>query len=149
MTVEFGFKRSPAIRVASFRWSGPWSERRIRSEFERVERWALGQGLRTGQWVFLEPKERTWEVGVEVRGRARGGDGIRLRTFPATRVAAARFDPDVVAPHVIYHGLADWLRWRRKEKEIRSAGAYREVYAGNPWTNRKAWAQTEIQVVVR
>jgi hypothetical protein len=50
---------------------------------------------------------------------------------------------------VVYHGVTDWLRWRRKEKEIKGVGAYREVYQGNPWSDRKAWSHTEIQVVVR
>ena len=149
MVVDFRFKKAPAMRVVAYRWTGPWKEARIRSEFRRAAAWARAHGLRTGRWVFVEPKERTWEVAVEVRGRARSADGFRVRTLPATRVASVEFDPDEVSPRVVYHGITDWLRWRRKENEIRGSGPYREVYAADPWANAKAWAHTEIQVVVR
>jgi hypothetical protein len=59
------------------------------------------------------------------------------------------FDPEVVSPRVVYHGMTDWLRWRRKEREVRSIGQYREVYPGDPWRDKNAYARTEIQVVVR
>ena len=149
MVVDFRFRKVPAMRIVSFRWSGPWKETRVHAEFLRVEKWARAHGLRPGRWVFLEPKERTYEVAVEVRGRARSADGFKARTLPATRVASVEFDPDLLSPRVVYHGITDWLRWRRKEKEIRGTGAYREVYSGDPWKNAKAWAHTEVQVVVR
>lgn len=150
MTVDFAFGRTPAMRVASVAWTGPWNEKKIRSQFERVERWVRAHGARPGRWVFREPGERRWEVGVEVKGaKVRSADGVRLRKLPAGPIARVVFDPDEISPRVIYHGLTDWLRWRRREKEIRSAGEYREVYTGNPWTDARAWARTEIQVVVR
>ncbi len=149
MTVDFGFARSPRLTVASVRWTGPWSEKRIRAEFERVERWARSHRLRTGRWVFREPADREWEAGIELRGPASGSEGIRVRTIPAATVARVVFDPEQVSPRVIYHGLSDWLRWRRRDKTIRSVGASREVYSGNPWTDRAAWAHTEVQFVVR
>ncbi len=149
MTVDFAFRRAPAYRVAYIAWKGPWRETQIRSNFGRIASWARKNGVRTGKWIFREPGERTWEVGIEVRGKARSSGGIRLRTFPAARVASVTFDPDVVSPAVIYHGITDWLRWRRKEKKIRSVGSYREVYDGDPWVNPKAWARTNVQVVVR
>ena len=40
-------------------------------------------------------------------------------------------------------------RWRRKDKEIRRVLSSREVYSGNPWTDPKAWAKTEVQFLVR
>lgn len=150
MTVDFSFGKSPAMRVASLSWTGPWNEKKIRAQFERTERWVRAAGGRPGRWIFRESGERRWEVSVEVKGaKPRASGGIRLRTVPAGPVARVVFDPDVVAPHVIYHGLSDWLRWRRKEKEIRSVGEYREVYSANPWSNPRAWSRTEIQVVVR
>ena len=59
------------------------------------------------------------------------------------------FDPDMVEPRVVYHGLSDFLRWRKREGEIRAIGDYREVYPGDPWKDRHALAHTEIQTVVR
>lgn len=149
MTVDFAFRRSPAYRVASIAWKGPWNEPKIRANFGRVVAWAKANGLRTGKWVFREPGERAWEVAIEVRGTARSSGAVRLKTYPASTVASVTFDPDAVSPRVIYHGLTDWLRWRKREKEIRSVGQYREVYDDDPWRNPRAWARTTVQVVVR
>jgi DNA gyrase inhibitor GyrI len=149
MTVDFSFRRVPAYRVASMTWKGPWSEAKIRKNFNRVAAWAKANRLRTGRWIFREPGERTWEVAVEIHGRARPGAGVRLKTYPAATVASVTFDPDVVSPRVVYHGITDWLRWRKREKEIRSVGSYREVYDADPWRSPAAWARTNVQVVVR
>lgn len=149
MVVDFEIKRSPAYRVASLSWTGPWSERRIRSQFDRVAKWARRHGLRTGRWIFREPGTRAWEVSIEIRGSAHAESPIRIRTLPACSVASVVFDPNVVSPSVVYHGVNDWLRWRRRDKTIRSVGSYRELYARDPWRNPSAWARTEVQVVVR
>jgi effector-binding domain-containing protein len=149
MVVDFQIKRSPAYRVATIAWTGPWNERRIRSEFARIERWARAHKLRTGRWIFREPGSRAWEVSIEVRGAARSELPIRIRTLPACSVASVTFDPNVVSPRVVYHGVTDWLRWRKRDKTIKSAGAYRELYARDPWRDARAWAHTEVQVVVR
>lgn len=149
MTVDFGYGRSPALRIASIAWKGSWSETKIRAQFERVEKWAKSRGLRTGRWIFREPGPRRWEVAIEVRGKARGTGPIRTKTLRASTVARVVFDPDAVSPRVIYHGLADWLRWQRREKQVRTVLSSREVYAGNPWKEPKVWARTEIQFVVR
>ncbi len=149
MVVDFKWKKSPAYRVASLSWKGPWNERRIRTEFGRVAKWARARGLRTGRWIFREPGTRTWEVSIELRGPARSEGPIRVRTFPACSVASVVFDPDVVSPAVVYHGVSDWLRWRKRDKTIRSIGAYRELYDRDPWRDARAWSRTEVQVVVR
>jgi len=149
MTIDFVLKKAPSIRVASVRWKGPYSEREIRKRFEDVEKWARARGLRTGRWIFREPGTRVWDTAIEVRGKSHSQGRVKLRTLPAGTVASVRFDPDVVSPRVIYHGLSDWLRWRKKEKAIRSVVSYREVYEGNPWKNARAWANTEVQFVVR
>jgi effector-binding domain-containing protein len=149
MVVDFAFKRTPAYRVAYVAWSGPWSEKRIRAEFRRVSEWARRNGYRTGHWIFREPGARRWEVALELRSpRARASRPIRVKTFPASRVASVVFDPDVVSPEVVYHGLSDWLRWRRKEGKVRSVRTSREVYSGDPWTDPRAWAKTDVQFVV-
>jgi DNA gyrase inhibitor GyrI len=149
MTVDFSFKRTPAYRVAYISWKGPWKDATIRRNFERVAQWAKSKGLRTGPWIFREPDDRVWETGVVVVGRAKAEGVIRLKTLPATRVASVVFDPDVISPAVVYHGLNDWLRWRKKDKKIQRVVSYREVYLGNPWTDKKALAHTDTQYVVR
>jgi effector-binding domain-containing protein len=149
MVVDFKIRRAPAYRVASLAWKGPWNEARIRAQFDRIAKWARKNGLRTGKWVFREPGTRAWEVAIEVRGDAHSDGPIRVRTYPASSVASVVFDPSIVSPGVVYHGVNDWLRWRKRDKTIRSVGGYREVYDGDPWRNPKAWAHTEIQVVVR
>lgn len=149
MTVDFKFRRAPAYRVASVSWKGPWSDARIRAKFYSLVRWARAHGLRTGKWLFLEPSERSFVVGIEIRGKAKSDGAVRIRTYPSARVASIVFDPDVVSPAVVYHGVNDWLRWRKKDRKIRSVGQYREVYSGDPWKDKKAFARTEVQIVVR
>ena len=151
MVVDFSLKRAPAYRVASVRFEGTYSEKRIRSEFEGIARWAKANGLRTGRWFFLEggngPRYR-FEVAIEVRGAAKSAGKVRLRTFPASPIASATFNPDEVSARVIYHGLNDWLRWQKKGKTIKRSRTWREAYTGDPWTDAKAWSHTEIQVLV-
>jgi len=124
VTVDFVLKRAPAYRVASVRFTGPYKETRIRSEWEGVARWAKAHGLRTGKWFFSEdgagPRYR-FEVAIEVRGKAKSDGKVHLRTFAASPIASVRFDPDVVSARVVYHGLSDWLRWRKKDKTIKRA----------------------------
>ncbi|MCI4365003.1 MAG: GyrI-like domain-containing protein [Thermoplasmata archaeon] len=149
MVVEFEFKKTPAYRVASIKWKGPWKDATIRQNFEKVAKWAKSNGYQPGLWIFREPGTRTWETGVVVNGRARSEGKVRVRTLAATRVASVVFDPEVVSPSVVYHGLTDWLRWRKKDKEIRRVVSYREVYRGNPWTDKSALAHTDVQFTVR
>lgn len=149
MAIDFEFTRSPAYRVASLAWKGPWSDASVRAHFEKVRKWAAARRLRTGKWIFREPNERSFEVSIEVAGPCRSEGGVRVRRLRPARVARVVFDPALVEPRVIYHGLSDFLRWRRKEGEIRSVGDYREVYPGDPWKDRRAYAHTEIQTVVR
>jgi effector-binding domain-containing protein len=148
MAVGFEFKNAPAYRIAYVSWSGPWNETKIRHEFEFVARWARAHGLRTGAWIFREPGTRRWETGVQVFGKAEAEGRVRLKTLPKSRVAQSVYDPEVVGPEVIYHGLTDWLRWRKKERKIKAVRSYREVYGGNPWTDRKVWAHTTVQFLV-
>jgi len=149
MVVEFSFTRSPSFRVACVTQSGPWKEAKLRAGFREIRAWAQKNGVRTGRWILQEGRGKGWIVGIEVKGEAKSQGRVRIRTLPAATVAHSVFDPDVVAPHVIYHGLSDWLRWRRKEGKIRRVLSSREVYSGDPWSDPKAWAHTEVQFVVR
>ncbi len=151
MTVDFAIKRAPAYRVASVRFTGPYQEKKIRSEWEAIATWAKARGLRTGKWFFIEEDDGPrykFEVAIEVRGKAKGDRKVRLRTFAASPIATVTFDPDVVSARVVYHGLSDWLRWRKKDKTIKRARTWREVYNGNPWKDARAWSHAEIQVTV-
>ncbi len=151
MAVDFAIKRAPAYRVASVRFTGPYQEKKIQSEWEGIARWAKDRGLRTGKWFFIEEDDGPrykFEVAIEVRGKAKGDRKVRMRTYAASPIAAVTFDPDVVSARVVYHGLSDWLRWRKKDKTIKRARTWREVYAGNPWKDAKAWSHAEIQVTV-
>jgi len=148
VVVDFKIKRVPSYRVGTLSWKGPWNERRIRAQFDRIAKWARKSGLRTGKWIFREPGSRAWEVSIEVRGPARSEGPIRVRTIPASTVASVVFDPNIVSPAVVYHGVTDWLRWRKRDKTIRSVGIYREVYDADPWREPKAWAHTDVQIVV-
>jgi hypothetical protein len=150
MVVDFDLKRARALHLATVTWTAPWSDKRTRSEFERLARWLADRKIKGGRWVFeSDGSDRRFTAGIEVPARVKGDGRVRVRSRPASRIATVTFDPDVVSPRVVYHGISDWLRWRKKEKAIKSFGAYREVYSGNPWTDKKAWAHTEIQVVVR
>ncbi|HYA71189.1 MAG TPA: hypothetical protein VEH28_07480 [Thermoplasmata archaeon] len=149
MTVDFVWKKTPSLRIASIRWTGPYSEATIRKRFAELDKWARARGHRTGRWVFREPGSRKWEVGIEVEGRARSEGRVKVRALRPATVASVTFDPEVVSPRIVYHGLSDWLRWRRKEKKLRAVVSTREIYAGNPWTDPKAWAATEVQFLVR
>ncbi len=151
MVVDFAIKRAPKYRVVSVRFVGPYQERRIRSEWETLAKWAKAKGLRTGRWFFSEDtagNRYRFDLAIEVRGPVKGEGKVRVRTLPASPIATVTFDPDAVSARVVYHGLSDWLRWQKKEKTIKRSRVWREVYTGNPWTDAKAWARTEIQVLV-
>jgi hypothetical protein len=159
MVVDFEMRKAPEYRLATRTLRGQWpGDRALRSEFEKVLQWAKEKEIKTGKWFFrefgeddIQPAKRRWEVGVEVRskGPVRGGKGISMTVLPPSTVASVTFDPDQVSPRVMYHGLSDWLREREKAGEYKETGPYREVYKGNPWTNKRVWAHTQIQVPVR
>jgi effector-binding domain-containing protein len=149
MVVEFVFKRTPAYRVAYVAWKGPWKDATIRRNFEKVANWAKSKGYGPSLWIFQEPGPGRWVTGIVVNARARSEGDIRIKTLRAARVASVVFDPDVVSSGVVYHGLTDWLRWRKKDKKITAVVAYREVYRANPWKDAGAYAHTDVQFVVR
>lgn len=149
MTVDFSFKKAPSYRVVTLSRKGGWDEEKLRGQFKTLAQWTKSHHIRTGRWMFFEPNGKTFVAALEVKGKVRGSGRIRARTLPAATVASVTFNPDDVSPRVIYHGLTDWLRWRRKEKEIKRVLSSREVYSGDPWSGPKVWAKTEIQFVVK
>jgi hypothetical protein len=149
MVVDFEIGSAPAFRGATVAWKGPWSEKRIRSELEGIAKWLKERGAKSGRWFLIEGGTNSFRVAIEVRSPVKGSGRVRVRKFPATAVVRVAFDPDEVSPRVVYHGLNDFLRWRRKDKTIRSVGDYREVYGANPWTDGKAWSNLRIEALVR
>jgi DNA gyrase inhibitor GyrI len=149
MTVDFALTRTPNYRVASIVRVGPWKEDNLRSEFEELEAWAERQKVKTGAYLFLERGRHRWEACLAYKGRASAEGRIRLKTIPPADVAKVVFDPDEVSSRLVYHGLSDWTRWRKKDGQIRSVEWPREVYPGNPWKDPRAWARCEVQFVVR
>jgi effector-binding domain-containing protein len=149
MTVDFSFKRAPKYRLATLTRKGNWDEKKLRGQFQTLARWAKMNHLRTGRWLFFEPDGKTFLAAIEIKGKAKGSGSIRLRTVPASTVASVTFNPDEVSPRVVYHGVTDWLRSQKKDKEIKKVLSYREVYTGDPWSGPKVWAKTEVQVVVK
>ncbi|MGI0068073.1 MAG: hypothetical protein ACREB9_06625 [Thermoplasmata archaeon] len=135
--------------MASIVRIGPWRENNLRTEFGELTRWARRQKLRAGRWIFLEKGHHRWEACLEIRGRATPEGRIRLKTLPATWVASVVFDPDEVSSRVVYHGLSDWTRWRKKDRQVRGVTDVREVYSGDPWKDTEAWAHCDVQFVVR
>jgi hypothetical protein len=158
MVVDFVIRKAPGMKLAVRTIKGKWpGDKGLRTEFEAVYGWAKGKGLRTGKWVMWEtgdwdkPASMKFMAAVELRTKnpVRGGKGMSVKSFPAVTVASVTFDPDVVSPRVIYHGLSDFLRSSRKEGKYREAGPYMEVYGANPWSSKRAWAHTQIAVPVR
>lgn len=149
MVVDFELVRSPSFRVAAITRVGPWKVDNLRSEFRELVLWAKRSGVRTGRWIFVHKGDRRWEACLEIRGAAVPTGRLRLKTLPATWVARCVFDPDLLADRVVYHGLHDWVRRRRREHEIGSVGGSREIYTGDPWSDADAWAHCQVQLLVR
>jgi hypothetical protein len=151
MFVDFALKKAPSYRVATIVRIGAWKEDNLRAEFQELGRWARKQKIRTGRWIFVDAhrNHRRWEACLEITGKPRAEGRIRLKTLPASWVARVVFDPDLVSSRLVYHGLADWTRWRRTYKEIRSVTSVREIYSRNPWKDKKAWRNCEVQFLVR
>jgi effector-binding domain-containing protein len=157
LTVDFAIKRFYGCTVAAIKYVGGWKgDDMLRGEFKVIQTWAKDKGIKTGRWFFAEldgpevpDSKRRWEASIEVKGKARSKGNIKLRSLPPTTVAFVKFDPDKVSARLVYHGLESWLSWKKKEHRYKEAGTWREVYNGDPWTNTRAWANTEVQVPVK
>jgi hypothetical protein len=149
MTVDFVLKSVPKYRVGFVTRVGPWNPNHLRSEFRELRKWAARQKLRTGHWIFVERGHHRWEACLEVLGVAAPAGRVRVKTLPPARAATLLFDPDEVSSRVIYHGLNDWTRLLKREGKIRGITATREVYTGDPWVDKDAWAHCEVQFLAR
>ena len=149
MVVDFLLKRAPRFRVGAITRVGPWREDNLRREFRELMRWAKAQRARPGRWIFLERGSNRWEACLEFAGRARATGRVRLKTLPSAAVASVTFDPDQVSSSVVYHALNDWVRRHGKGRRIRGVTGIREIYSGDPWADKEAWAHCEVQFLLR
>lgn len=157
MTVDFAIKKFRGCTVASLTYVGPYKgDDMMHDEFNTLVNWAKEKKLRTGKWFFIEHEQnghsngkQRYEACVELKGKARSAKGVKIKQFPETLVATIRFNPKKIAPRVVYHALESWLEWRKKDKKYKETGDWREVYIGDPWTSRRAWANVELQAPVK
>jgi len=152
--VDIRVKTAPSFRVACLTHVGPYSGQNMwRAEFSQLVRWAKKRNLRTGKWImyFIDEwgkkpeRERRSVACLEIRGRAKPEGKIKIMTLPRQKVACVTFNPDKLEKQLVYHGIEGWLQYR----PFRAAGPSREVYAGSPWSSRRAWAKTEVQVPIK
>jgi effector-binding domain-containing protein len=152
--VDIKVKTAPQYKVAYITRVGSYSGQNMwRAEFKELVRWAQKRRLRTGKWIMYfidewgkrpEPERRSVAC-LEIKGKAAPEGKIKIMKLPRQRVASVTFNPDKVADRLVYHGIEGWLQYR----SFRAAGPSRELYIGNPWTNRRAWANAEVQVPLK
>ncbi|MCL4346680.1 MAG: GyrI-like domain-containing protein [Candidatus Thermoplasmatota archaeon] len=152
MVVDFRIRHVPAYTVAFSTNEAKYSDRAIRLSFEKLEKWILSKGIRTGKWIFIERSyendKAKWDACIELKRRTRGSGGVKVRVLPPSDVVSVKFNPDEVSSSIIYHAISDWARWRKKDGTISRTGNFRELYDGNPWKDREAWQSMEVQLMV-
>ena len=132
----------------------------LRPEFEYLSKWIGSKEVRPGKWFRIEldkyeigksSSQRQWWACIEFKEklRAKPPSDIETRTLPAMLVASVIFDPGEFSSRLVYHGLECWLDWRTKFGEYEEAGPTREVYTGDPWTDKKAKKHIELQVPIK
>ena len=154
MFVDIKVKTAPRYKVAYITHVGPYSGQNMwRAEFTQLEKWAKKRKVHTGRWImyFIDEwgkkpnRQRRSVACLEIKGRAEPEGKIKIMTLPRQRVASVTFNPDEVADDIVYHGIEGWLQYR----PFKAAGPSREVYVASPWTNRRAWANAEVQVPLK
>jgi len=152
--VDIKVKTAPRYKVAYITHVGPYSGQNMwRAEFTQLEKWAKKRKVHTGRWImyFIDEwgkkpnRQRRSVACLEIKGRAEPEGKIKIMTLPRQRVASVTFNPDEVADDIVYHGIEGWLQYR----PFKAAGPSREVYLASPWTNRRAWANAEVQVPLK
>ena len=154
MVVDIKIKQVPSYTVASLIHYGPHGPNMFRTEFDRLVKWTKKNKLQTGHWIMRwideygsKPASKVRsEACLEIKGKARTNGKIRIKKFPKHTVVSVVFDPEKVSPRLVYSGIYGWIRYSNFEA---TDSPSREVYAGNPWTNPRAWANREVQVPVR
>lgn len=154
MIVDINVKSVPSYTVACLIHYGPHGPNMFRNEFNQLVKWAKKNELKTGKWIMRwldEPGKKPAnrirsEACLEIKGKARSEGKIQIKKFPKHIVVGVIFDPAKVSVRLVYSGIYGWLRYSDFEA---TDSPPREVYAGNPWTNPRAWANAEVQVPVK
>lgn len=157
LQVGFATKKFRGCKVAKIEYVGRYrGEDMLRSEFNEIKRWAKEKGVKTGRWFFMEldgpevpDKKRRWVAAIEIKGEARSKGKIRVTELAPSTIVCVKFDPEAVSAELVYFGLGGWVDWHKKEGKYKENGTWREVYLGDPWTSKRAWANLEIQVPVK
>jgi len=154
MVVDIKVKQVAGFTVASLIHYGPHGPNMFRNEFDRLTKWAKKNKLRTGKWIMRwldEPGNKPAskirsDACLEIKGKAKGEGKIQIKKFPKQTVLSVTFDPEEVSARLVYSGIYGWIRY----SDFRTTDSPpREVYADNPWRNRRAWANAEVQVPVK
>ncbi len=154
MKVALEIKVAPSYHVAYMIHHGPYSGQNMwRSEFNQLTKWLKKKRLRSGKWImyFIDEwnektqKRRRSVAAIEIKGKAKPEGKIQIIRIPTQRVVSVVFDPDKVSEELVYYGLDSWLEHSSYKQAARS----RELYDGSPWTNRRAWANCEVQVPIK
>lgn len=154
MKVDFKVKVAPTYKVGYIiRYGGYVKDKTWRPEIAQLERWSKKNKLRTGKrimyfidkWGEKPQKQRRSVAALEIKGKAYPEGRIQIMTIPRQRVVSVVFDPELVSDDLVYYGIEGWLQYS-KYKQVDTP---REVYSGNPWTDRKAWANCEVQVPIK
>ena len=154
MVVDIKVKQVPGCTVASLIHFGPHGPNLFRAEFDHLVKWAKKNKLRTGKWIMrwldepegkLASKVRS-EACLEIKGKARLEGKIKIKKLSKHTVASVVFNPEKVSSRLVYSGIYGWLRYSDFQATRSPA---REVYAANPWTNSRAWANAEVQVPIK
>jgi len=152
LAVDIVIKQTPSYKVASLEKVGAEGSEPLRREFSELVKWAKKNKVKTGRWIFnffeagRTPDRYRFEACLQIKGNPKPEGKIKIKTLPRLTVASVKFNPDHVAPRLVYNGVYGWLD---ENETYKVSGSFsREIYFGNPWTNAWAWARTEIQVPV-
>jgi DNA gyrase inhibitor GyrI len=164
LVVDIVLKREKAYRVVAKTYIGGYTgDNMLRPEFENLSKWLDLRKVKTGKWFRIEHDkyevgspsnlQRRWWACIETRSKSAikpsTSSEMEYKVLPAALVASVTFDPAGFSSRLVYHGLECWLDWRTKFGEYEEASPVREVYIGNPWTDKRARKHIEVQVPIR
>jgi effector-binding domain-containing protein len=154
LKVDFKVKFAPSYKVGYIIRYGGYAKRDTwRAEIAQLERWARKSKLRSGKrimyfidkWGEKPQNQRRSVAAVEIKGKAKPEGKIQIMKIPRQRVVSVTFDPDHVSADIVYYGIEGWL----ESSQYAQTGRSRELYDGNPWSDREAWANCEVQVPIK
>ena len=155
MKVDFKVKVAPSYRVAYIiRYGGYAKQNTWRAEIGQLEKWVRKNRVRSGKrimyfidkWGEVPQNKRRSVAAVEISGKAKPEGKVEIMKIPKQKVVSVTFNPEQFSADLVYFGIEGWLE---ESKEYTQAGRSRELYNGNPWTDKKAWANCEVQVPIK